>query len=579
MGKAKALKKRVVSYTHVDRLPVRLQRMVAQTARMEFIETHTEIEALLLETNLIKTLEPSFNILMKDDKSFPYILVTGNHDYPRLTKYRGAQKSKGAYYGPFPSAGSVNRTITDLQKAFLVRSCTDSEFSKRDRPCLQYHIKRCTAPCVGYVDQDKYLKQVVDLKDFLSGKSRGVQDHLNQEMQEASQDLNFERAAQLRDRIRAMAAILAKQDIGYQSMKDSDIFAVCKEGSHACVQVFFYRGGMAMGNTSYYMKSLQEETEAEIIQAFMPQFYENHPLVGMIYVSHLFEEKQLYEEAFSKKLNKQVSITSPVRGDKKRIVTGALKNAEQALSRWKQQQASQGKAWAAMCQAFSLDEVERVEVYDNSHTGGTNMMGVMVVSGPEGFRKNAYRKFNIKEAGVSDDYGMMREVMRRRFERALKEEKGPGSDDWPDLLLIDGGKGQVSAVIEVLSDLGIEDSLAVVGVAKGEDRDAGREKFVLPSGDVFMLPPSDPALFLIQRLRDEAHRFAIGSHRARRGKAMVTSSLDEIKGIGPKKKKELLAFFGSAKAVAGAGIPDLMKVDGISKTYAELIYNHFHEQG
>lgn len=579
VGKAKALKKRVVSYTHVDKLPIRLLRMVALTHTMEFVNTHTEVEALLLESNLIKKLKPRYNILLRDDKSFPYILITGDHDFPQIKKHRGARKQKGEYFGPFASAGAVNHTIEILQRIFKLRNCSDSVFANRQRPCLQYHIKRCTAPCVGKVDEDTYAAQIKQAQQFLSGESKAIHDVFAKQMQAASAAENYEEAAEYRDRIKALTAIQSRQDINLEGVGDVDVMALAQLEGKSCVQVFFFRGGQNYGNRSYFPRHDSEEKAEDILSVFMAQFYENKPVPSEIFVSHKPTEDKLLEEALATRRDRgKVSISKPSRGKRKRLMDFVMRNAEDALKRHLAERASETKHLKNVAGLFDMEEPPtRVEVYDNSHISGTNMVGAMIVATPEGFQKNAYRKFNIKEAEKGDDYGMMREVMTRRFTRALKEGVETGSEGWPDLLLIDGGKGQLSAVTDTLEEIGVLEDVTVVAIAKGEDRNAGREEFFMKGRQSFRLPENDPTLHYLQRIRDEVHRFAITSHRARRKKEIVKSPLDGIPGIGPKKKKALLMRFGSAKEVAGAGIDDLMQVDGISKSVAEKIYNYFNE--
>lgn len=581
VGKARALKRRVMSYANSDRLPVRLKRMVAETQDMMFVHTHTEVEALLLESNLIKKLKPRYNVLMRDDKSFPYILITGDHDFPMVVKHRGAQKRKGTYFGPFASGMAVNRTIQTLQKAFMLRNCSDSVFAGRTRPCLQYHIKRCTAPCVDYVSREAYAAQVDEAKAFLAGKSREIQERFARAMQEASAARDYEMAARYRDRIRALTAIQAQQDINIKNLGDADVIGLYKEGGKSCIQVFFFRGGQNFGNRAYFPRHVAEDEDSDILGAFIAQFYENKPIPRQVIVSHALKERKLLEEAFASRKNvpHKVDIIVPSRGVRRRLVDFVINNARDALSREGLKLAGERELLERVAELFGLDGIpERIEVYDNSHIGGTDMVGAMIVAGPEGFRRNAYRKFNIRVADEADDYGMMREVMSRRFGRALKEENGPGAGDWPDLVLIDGGKGQLSAVTEALADLGMGGSVTVVAIAKGPDRNAGREKFFMQGRAMFRLPENDPALHYLQRLRDEAHRFAIGAHRARRAKNITSSPLDEVPGIGAKRKKALLAHFGSAEEVARAGIKDLQMVTGISKSVAEKVYYYFHEQ-
>ncbi len=577
VGKAKSLKKRVVSYTHFNRLTIRLQRMVAQTRKMEFVHTHTEAEALLLESNLIKKLKPKYNILLRDDKSFPYILIPSDHDYPQVMKHRGAKRRPGEYFGPFAGAGDVNRTIAILQRVFLIRNCTDGYFSNRSRPCLQYHIKRCTAPCVGKVDKAEYALQVREARDFLEGKSQAIQKRMLRAMEAASAAQDYELAAQYRDRIRALASVQARQDINLEGMKNVDVMALAQKEGKICVQVFFFRAGRNYGNRSYFPRHSADDDVAAVLAAFMAQFYENKPVPKEVLVSHMPEEKALLEEALSGKLQSKVTIAKPARGGRRRVMDFVEKNANAALARNLIEKASEAKMLAGVADLFGMDEPPaRIEVYDNSHISGTNMVGAMIVAGPEGFQKNAYRKFNIKRAGAADDYGMMREVFERRFKRAMKEQEDGDESSWPDLLLVDGGKGQFGVCREVLEDFGILDRVKLVAIAKGEDRNAGREQFFMDGRMGFQLPVNDPVLHYLQRLRDEAHRFAVGSHRVRRAKQISDSPLDGIPGIGAKRKKDLLHYFGSAKAVAAAGLSDLQKVEGISKSIAQTIYDHFH---
>lgn len=576
VGKAKALKKRVSSYTHFDRLPGRLQKMVSLTTRMEFIETHTEAEALLLEANLIKKHKPKYNILLRDDKSFPHILIDCEHDFPQVTKHRGAKKRKGLYFGPFPSAGDVNRTLSILQRVFLLRNCSNSVFENRTRPCLQYHIKRCTAPCVGHVSKCEYAKQVKGAQDFMEGKSRAIQEQFARAMQEASSREDYEGAALYRDRIKALTSVQAKYGIN-SDIGDTDIVALSQSEGVICIQMFFYRGGRNLGNRAYFPRHSKDDTQAAVLSAFIAQFYQAKPVPRQIVVNVDLEDRELFEEAFGGKENHSVRVFVPKRGKFKKALDFVAKNAEQALSRHLALSASKLSLRKGVADLFGLDDLpNRIEVYDNSHISGTNMVGAMIVEGEEGFVKNAYRKFNIKQADAADDYGMMREVLTRRFKSSLKQEQGPGTSNWPDLLLIDGGLGQLSVCREVIEDLGIAADLTIVGIAKGPDRDAGREKFFMVGRERFQLPVNDPVLHYLQRLRDEAHRFAIGAHRTRRKNAFIRSPLDDIDGIGAKRKKALLLYFGSAKGVEGAGIDALVKVDGISKSMAENIYDYFH---
>jgi excinuclease ABC subunit C len=579
VGKAKALKKRVITYANFARLPIRLQRMVAQTVAMEFVHTRSEVEALLLESNLIKKFQPRYNVLLRDDKSFPYILLTGGHDFPRVVKHRGAKSKDGEYFGPFASAGAVNRTIEILQKAFLLRNCTDSYFAARSRPCLQYHIKRCTAPCVGKVDKQAYAQQVEEVRSFLSGESRAIQDKYAHKMQEASEAQDYELAASYRDRIKAMTQIQARQDINVSGLKDADVIGLYQEKGKTCVQVFFFRGGQNFGNRAYYPRHTAEEDIDVILGAFLVQFYQSKPIPGEVVVSHVPHERRLLEEALGEQANRKVSITKPARGTKVRLIDFVVDNARDALRRQMEAQASEAKLLEGVAELFDLEgPPSRIEVYDNSHISGTNMVGGMIVAGPEGLKKTAYRKFNIKDADAADDYGMMREVLQRRFTRALKEEVDKDSEDWPDVLLIDGGKGQFSTVREVLEDMGVWQDVCVVAIAKGEDRNAGREQFFMEGKKPFQLPINDPVLHYLQRLRDEAHRFAIGAHRTRRHGDISKSPLEGIPGIGAKRKRSLLLHFGSAKAVMDATVQDLTNVDGISREQAQKIYDYFHEK-
>ncbi|ACI99281.1 excinuclease ABC, C subunit, putative [Rhodospirillum centenum SW] len=580
VGKARNLKRRVTNYTQVAKLPVRLQRMVAETVTMEFVTTHTEVEALLLESNLIKRLMPRYNVLLRDDKSFPHILITGDHPFPQLTKHRGARDRAGSYYGPFASAGAVNRVMTALQRAFQIRTCTDTVFASRTRPCLQFQIKRCTAPCVGRVGDAGYAAQVAEAKSFLSGRSSEVQARLARAMQDAAEALEFETAAKLRDRIRALTAIQAHQDINVEGVEDADVIAAHQDGGVTCIQVFFFRGGRNYGNRAYFPSHDKAQDTPEVLSAFVAQFYENKAAPELVLVSEDLPEHALLQEALSVRAGHRVALVAPKRGDKRRVVDHALTNAREAHGRRLAESGSQAKLLAGVAEVFGLAEPpQRIEVYDNSHIQGTNAVGGMIVAGPEGFLKSAYRKFNIKDpAAAGDDYAMMREVLTRRFERALKEDPERTGGTWPDLLLIDGGEGQLAVALEVLAELGIDD-VPLAGIAKGPDRDAGRERFFLPGRPPFGLDPKSPVLYYLQRLRDEAHRFAIGTHRARREKALGASPLDEIAGIGPRRKKALLHHFGSARAVSRAGLQDLASVEGISEAVARIIYDHFHPDG
>ena len=578
VGKAKALKRRVISYANTGKHPERLKRMVSETASLEVVNTHTEVEALLLESNLIKKLKPRYNVLLRDDKSFPYILIPSEHEFPRIVKHRGARKTKGEYFGPFASAGMVNRTLAAMQRAFLLRNCTDSYFAQRSRPCLQYHIKRCTAPCVGKVSQEDYSRQVEEARAFLSGKSREVQDRFAKAMQEASKAQDYEEAAKYRDRIRAMTGIQAHQDINVSGLKDADVVGMVRKEGKSCVQVFFFRAGQNFGNRAYYPRHQAEEEDGAIMGAFLAQFYETKPVPAEIIVSHVPDDKALLEEALGERAKRKVSISKPSRGVRKRLIDFVEKNAKEALGRHLLERASETKLLEGVAELFGMEDMpQRIEVYDNSHISGTNMVGGMIVAGPEGFRKNAYRKFNIKIADEADDYGMMREVITRRFTRALKEDVDKEGEDWPDVLLIDGGRGQFGVVKGVLEELGVLDDVTLVAIAKGPDRNAGREQFFMDGRKPFQLPVNDPVLHYLQRLRDEAHRFAIGAHRKRRSMDVEKSPLDGVPGIGAKRKKALLLHFGSGKEVTNASVEDLQMVDGISKAVAQKIYDHFHE--
>lgn len=578
VGKARALKKRVVTYSHVMKLPNRLKRMVAETVSMEFITTNSEVEALLLESNLIKKLRPPFNILLKDDKSFPYILFRSDHEFPQVQKHRGARGGKGEYFGPFASAGAVNHTIDLLQRVFKLRNCSDSYFAARKRPCLQYHIKRCTAPCVGKISQEDYATNANQARAFLTGDSRAIQTEFRALMEAASEDMDFERAAEYRDRIRALASIQSHQDINVEGMKDADVIAFYQREGKTCIQVFFFRGGQNFGNRAYFPKHDSEETVEDILSDFMAQFYDGKPVPPEIMTACCPSELELLQEAFSQKEGRKISISVPSRGQRKRLLDFVAKNAKEALERNLLERKGEGVLLEGVAKLFGMEATpERIEVYDNSHISGTNMVGGMVVAGLEGFRKGAYRKFNIKVADAGDDYGMMREVMTRRFGRAIKDEIDRGSEEWPDLLLIDGGLGQFNAVKEVLQEMGVWEDLTVVAIAKGPDRNAGREQFFMEGREPFQLPPNDAVLHYLQRLRDEVHRFAIGAHRTRRKMDITRNPLDEIAGIGAARKRALLHHFGSAKAIKSAGVEDLLKVEGISRAQAEKIFAFFNE--
>ena len=581
VGKAKNLKRRVTNYTQVVKLPVRLQRMVSETETMEFVTTHTEVEALLLESNLIKRLMPRYNVLLRDDKTFPHIMITRDHDYPQLTKHRGARSRDADYFGPFASAGAVNRTITALQRAFLLRNCADTVFASRSRPCLQHQIKRCTAPCVGRVSPQEYQAQVDQARAFLAGRSRDIQAEFAARMTAASEALDFEAAARYRDRIRALTAVQAHQDINVEGViEDADVIAAHAEGGVTCVQVFFFRGGRNYGNRAYFPSHDKAAETEEVLAAFIAQFYENKAAPALVLVSHEPPELDLLTEALSLRAGHKVELAVPRRGDKRRIVEHALTNAREAHGRRLAESSSQARLLDGVAAVFGLDgPPERIEVYDNSHVQGAHAIGAMIVAGPEGFVKNAYRKFNIRTEGAAgDDFAMMREVLSRRFGRAVREDPERTQGSWPDLVLIDGGLGQLNVALEVFAELGIDD-VALVGIAKGPDRDAGRERFFMEGRPPFQMEMRDPVLYFLQRLRDEAHRFAIGTHRAKRTKALGRSQIDEIPGIGPARKKALLHHFGSAAAVARAGLADLEAVEGINRTVAKKIYEHFHSDG
>ncbi|MCR6629028.1 MAG: excinuclease ABC subunit UvrC [Magnetospirillum sp.] len=581
VGKAKNLKKRVVAYTHPERQTLRIQRMIAETASMEVVTTHTEVEALLLESNLIKKLEPRYNILLRDDKSFPHILVTGDHDWPQILKHRGARTRVGEYFGPFASAGAVNQTLSALQRAFLLRSCSDSVFASRTRPCLLFQIKRCSAPCVERISRPEYLALVEEARAFLSGQSQRIQRELVAKMEAAAEAMEYEQAAMYRDRIRAIAKIQAHQDINPAEVAEADVVALHQAGGQTCIQVFFFRAGCNYGNRSYFPQHTEAAEPGEVMAAFLGQFYADKQPPREIIVSQEPAECDIVASALSEKAGRKVVITVPKRGDRKRLVEHAYDNARDALGRRMAESSAQGKLLQGVAELFGLDAPpERIEVYDNSHIQGTNAVGGMIVAGPEGLMKSAYRKFNIRsdELTPGDDYGMMREVLTRRFKRAQKEDPERDRGQWPDLVLIDGGEGQLNATLEVFADLGVED-VPLVSIAKGPDRNAGRERFFMPESAPFSLEPRDPVLYFLQRLRDEAHRFAIGTHRARRSKGLSQSSLDDVPGIGARRKKALLHHFGSAREVAGAGLADLEAVAGISKAMAKKIYDHFHPQG
>lgn len=581
VGKARNLKARVSNYARPSGHSGRIARMIHETASMMFLTTRTELEALLLEQNLIKQLKPRYNVLLRDDKSFPNILISAEHPYPQIKKHRGKKSEKGAYFGPFASAGAVNRTLNQLQKVFLLRNCSDSMFETRTRPCLQYQIKRCSAPCVGKITPDGYATLVDDAKRFLEGKSTSVQADLAKAMTEASEAMEFERAAALRDRIKSLTQVQQTQGINPQGVTEADVVALHLEHGQACVQVFFIRANQSWGNRDFYPKTGAGAEEPEIMEAFLTQFYDDKDPPRLVLLSHPVENPDLVTEALTARAGRKVELAVPLRGEKAELVENATRNARESLARRMAESTTQNKLLTGLAEAFDLDAPpQRIEVYDNSHTQGTNAVGGMIVAGPEGFLKSQYRKFNIKsDAGAnSDDFGMMKEVLTRRFERLLKEDPERKTDMWPDLLLIDGGQGQVSAVAEIMSELGVED-IPMVGVAKGIDRDAGKEEFHRPGERPFALQRNDPVLYFIQRLRDEAHRWAIGAHRAKRAKAVSLTPLDDIPGIGATRKRALLQHFGSAKAVARAGLSDLQAVDGISEAMAKTIADYFSARG
>ncbi|MGB8816880.1 MAG: excinuclease ABC subunit UvrC [Rhizobiaceae bacterium] len=591
VGKARSLKKRVTSYAQGRGHSNRIHRMVADTASMEFVTTRTEAEALLLEANLIKRLRPRYNVLLRDDKSFPYILISGDHASPGIFKHRGAQNRKGSYFGPFASAGAVARTINALQRAFLIRTCTDSFLENRTRPCLLYQIKRCAGPCTHEVTPSEYDEMVQEAKDFLSGRSQKVKTTLSTAMNEAAETLDFERAAIYRDRLSALSHVTSSQGINPQTIDEADVFAIAQDGAMTCIEVFFFRTGQNWGNHAYFPRADPSLSKAEVLGSFLAQFYDGKPIPKSILLSDKVDDQELLELAFSEHAGRKIEISVPQRGEKKSIIEQVAANGREALARKLADTASQKMLLEGIAKVFNLPAPpRRIEVYDNSHIMGANAVGAMIVAGPEGFVKNQYRKFNIRSTTITpgDDFGMMKEVMGRRFSRLIKENTdvdggpAPVADDeafpaWPDLVLIDGGQGQMTAVRGMLKELGLDGKVTAIGIAKGVDRDAGRERFFAEGRDAFSMPPRDPVLYFIQRLRDEAHRFAIGSHRARRKKELIKNPLDEIDGIGPTRKRALLNHFGTAKAVSRAGIDDLKAVDGVSAAMAEAIYNHFHE--
>ncbi len=578
VGKARNLKARVSNYARPSGHSARIARMIHATHSMMFLTTRTETEALLLEQNLIKQLKPYFNVLLRDDKSFPNILVAKDHAFPQIKKHRGAKKEKGNYYGPFASAGAVNRTLNQLQKVFLLRNCSDAMFASRTRPCLLYQIKRCAAPCVGHIDEAGYGALVADAERFLQGKSTQVQAKLAGDMAQASEALEFERAAALRDRIKALTQVQSAQGINPRGVAEADVVALHMEGGQACVQVFFIRANQSWGNRDFYPRTGSGAEASEVLEAFLGQFYADKEPPRLILLSHPIEDADLMTALLSDRAGRKVEIAVPQRGEKAELVENAARNARESLGRKMSESAAQSKLLEGVAEAFDLDAPpRRIEVYDNSHIMGTNAVGGMIVAGPEGFVKSQYRKFNIKGTDLTpgDDFGMMKEVLTRRFQRLLKEDPDRETENWPDLLLIDGGAGQVSAVNEILEELGVED-VPMVGVAKGIDRDAGKEEFHRIGKRPFALPHNSPVLYFIQRLRDEAHRWAIGAHRAKRAKSIGATPLDEVPGVGAARKRALLQHFGSAKAVSRAGLEDLKAVEGISDTVAQTVYDFFN---
>ncbi|WP_374625185.1 excinuclease ABC subunit UvrC [Devosia sp.] len=586
VGKARSLKARVTNYTRPEGLDIRIQRMIAATANMEFVRTETEAEALLLEANLIKRLKPRFNVLLRDDKSFPYILIATEHEAPELRKHRGTRRTKGHYFGPFASALAVKRTINSLQKAFLLRTCSDSFYRGRTRPCMLHQIKRCSAPCTGEISLSDYAELVEEARQFLSGKSKSVQEHLATDMNAAAEALDFERAALLRDRLSALALVQSGSDAAAKTVEEADVFAIAHEAGQFCVQVFFFRAYQNWGNHAFRPRADATLSDAEVLEAFISQFYEDRTPPRQVLLSHELSERDLMEEALSARAGHKVAVLTPQRGEKRELVVHALNNAREALGRQLAEGATQKTLLEGVANLFGLDEPpRRIEVYDNSHISGTNAVGAMIVAGEDGLSKKHYRTYNIKSTDITpgDDFGMMREVLTRRFTRLANESGGPeiededgGMPDWPDVVFIDGGAGQLNAVREVISALNLPREVTFIGIAKGEERDAGREKFFMEGREAFMLPHRDPVLYYVQRLRDEAHRFAIGTHRARRKKDVVRNPLDEIEGIGPTRKRALLQRFGSAKAVSRAALADLAAVPGVSSQLAQQIYDHFN---
>lgn len=580
VGKARALRNRVANYTQVERLPLRLQRMVSQCRGMTIVTTNSEAEALLLEAQLIKRFRPPYNVLLRDDKSFPFILLRTDHDFPRIMKHRGARKAVGNYYGPFASAGSVNTTINALQKLFLLRSCTDSFMSRRDRPCLLYQIKRCSAPCVDRIDKAGYEDLVRQAKDFLGGKSSAVQREIESQMAQAAEDLDFERAAMLRDRLRAATFIQGSQAINAEGLPNADIFAMAVKEGQIAIQAFFIRGGQNWGHRAFFPTHTEGLEEGEVMQSFLAQFYEEVPPPRVILLDRELPEADLLAEALKEAAGGKVEFAIPQRGDRKKLVDQATRNAVEALDRRAAETGTKAKVWREMTEFLDLPEPpQRVEVYDNSHIQGAHALGAMIVAGPEGFIKSQYRKWNIKQAETNDDFAMMREVLARRFGRVMEEDPERDKGLWPDLILIDGGKGQLSAVMEVVQELGVED-VAIIGIAKGphHGRD-GREVFHFPDGREKQLPVNSPVLFHLQRLRDEVHRFVIGAHRDKRSRAITASPLDEIPGIGPARKRALLLHFGTASRVRAAALDDLKRAPGVSEVVAQAVYDFYHPGG
>lgn len=579
VGKAKDLSRRVNSYTQRARLPVRLQRMVAQIRNVEIVVTRTEAEALLLEANFIQKCLPPFNILLRDDKSYPYLLITQDHEAPQLLKHRGAKSRKGRYFGPFASGSAVNETLAVLQRGFMLRTCSDAVYANRKRPCLQYHIKRCTAPCVGYASPESYAAQAKDAVDFLSGKSSAIQEKMALEMQKASDALDYETAARLRDRIRALTMVQSRQDINVNNLGDADVLALEQSGGQTAIQVFFFRDGRNYGARTFFPRHDAEDSLSDIMSAFVAQFYDNKVPPPLLLLSHEASDGELLTQALTQRAERKVALTVPQTGDKARLVTLAARNAKEALARKLADATEQAKILARVAELFGLEEPpRRIEIYDNSHLSGSHAVGVMVAAGPEGFLRKTYRKFNIRDPqAAGDDFAMMREVMTRRFRRLIEEDPQKQSAMWPDLLLIDGGAGQISKVREVLCELGLDAEIAIVGIAKGPDRNAGNERFFMEGREPFGLPHEDPVLYYLQRLRDESHRFAIGAHRAKRVKAIGDTGLEEVPGIGAARKRALLHHFGSAKAAREASVEDLARVQGISPALAQKIHDTFRK--